>query len=78
MHVLKRAWLLGWDIAIALGFAGLGVLGIGLILAPLRYPTGLFWGVIVVLMGLFGVCLAVAMVMTRLNGPGASTADPTG
>lgn len=69
MHLVKRLWLFGWKVGLAAGFAGLGVLGIGLMAGALWYSVGLFWGVIVFLLGLIGVLMAISAAMTARNGP---------
>ncbi len=69
MHVVKRLWLFAWKVAIVLGFAGLGVLGLGLMVGAVYYPTGLFWGVIVFLMGVFGVLLVAGTALMVKNRP---------
>lgn len=74
MNPIKRLWLLGWKIALIVGFAGLGVLGIGLMIAALWYPTGIFWGVIVFLLGLFGLLMVLGTVLTVVNRPSTSRA----
>ena len=61
-------------LAIAAGFAGIGVLGVGLIAAAVWYPVGVLWGIVVVLLGLLGVCLAAGMAMTVRNQPAGNPA----
>lgn len=64
MGTLKSLWTVLWKIAIAAGFAGIGVLGVGLMIAVFWYPTGIFWGAMVFLIGLLGVLLAAGMGLT--------------
>jgi hypothetical protein len=60
--------------AIAAGFAGIGVMGIGLMAAALWYQTGVLWGIVVFVLGFFGVCLAGGMAMTLRNQPARNPA----
>lgn len=69
MSTVKRLWIAAWQVALAAGFAGIGVLGLGLMIGAVWYPTGIFWKVIIFLMGLLGVFLAVGSAMTALNRP---------
>lgn len=69
MGTMKALWMSLWKVAIAAGFAGLGVLGLGLIIGAVWYPIGVFWGIIVFLVGLLGVLLAFGTTMTMRNPP---------
>lgn len=73
MHVLKRAWLTAWKVALAAGFAGLGVLGVGLMIGSIWYPTGVLWGIIIFLLGLLGVLLALGTGLAVRNRPRPAT-----
>lgn len=57
------------QLGIAAGFLGLGVLGIGLMAGAIWYPTGVLWGIVVFLLGFFGVALAAGYLMTFVNKP---------
>ena len=70
MNVVKRVWLLGWQIGIVAGFLGLGVLGLGLMVGAIIYPTGLLWGIVVFLLGLLGFLLVFALALTQYHRPG--------
>ncbi len=67
MHVVKHLWIGIWKIALALGFLSLGLFGLGLMVGAAWYPTGIFWGIIIFLMGLLGVCLSLGGGMTLRN-----------
>ena len=69
MSTLERAWVGAWTIGLAAGFGGLGIFGIGLMIGAIWYPTGLFWGVMVFLLGLFGLLAAIGAGLTALNRP---------
>lgn len=69
MGFVKTVWLGLWKVAIAVGFASLGVFGVGLLTALVWYPTGIFWGVIIFLMGLLGVLLSIGAALTVRNRP---------
>lgn len=69
MRVANRIWVVSWNVALAAAFGGLGVFGLGLMAAAVWYPTGIFWGTIVFLMGLLGVLLAIGFAMTAGNRP---------
>lgn len=69
MGTIKSLWMGLWKIAIAAGFAGLGVLGLGLMVASVWYRTGVFWGVVVFTVGLLGVLLALGTAMTLRDSP---------
>lgn len=69
MGTVRTLWMALWKVAIAAGFAGLGVFGLGLMAGALWYPTGIFWGSLVFLLGLLGVFLAAGSAMTMRNRP---------
>lgn len=69
MQTVNTLWTLVWTVALAVGFAGIGVLGLGLMIGVVWYPTGLLWGVVVFLLGLLGVLLAVGAAMTAIHRP---------
>ena len=64
-----RVWFAIWKLAIAAGFVGLGLFGVGLMAAVVWYPTTLFWGIVVFLLGLLGFLLAIGAGMTAINRP---------
>ncbi len=57
------------QLGIAAAFLGLAVLGLGLMVGAVWYPTGVFWGIVVFLLGAFGVLLAGGYVLTLVNKP---------
>lgn len=69
MGTVKSLWMGLWTVAIAAGFAGLGVLGLGLMVSAVWYPTGIFWSIIVFLLGLLATLLAIGSAMTVKNRP---------
>lgn len=69
METVKALWLGAWKVAIAVGFASLGVFGVGLLIGLLWYPTGFFWSVVVFLMGVLGILLAIGAALTVRNRP---------
>lgn len=73
MGAMKTLWTVLWTVAIAAGFAGLGVFGLGLMIGAVWYPTGIFWGSIVLVLGALGVLLALASAMTVRNRPPVDT-----
>lgn len=78
MNAIKRLWTLGWTVGIAAGFAGLGVLGLGLMAAAIVYPTGFFWGPIVFVLGLLAILAFLGWGMTVRPRTRDGTQRPSG
>lgn len=77
MGTVRR--LVRWVVQLGIwaAFAGLGIFGLFLMGGAIWYPTGWFWGIVVFLLGLFGVFLALGTAMTAKNRPRTERRGPT-
>lgn len=56
-------------ITLSVGFIGIGLLGVALVIMAVTYPTTLYWRVIVIGMGILAIMIAVGTGMTAKNRP---------
>lgn len=70
MGAVKSLWVIFWKIALVAGFGGLAVFGLGLMVGSVWYSTGIFWRILTFVLGVFGILLAAAAMMTEKNRPG--------
>lgn len=69
MSALRTVGELIGTVALAVGFAGLGVLGIALMYMSVAFDTTILWRIVVFLLGFFGFIVAVGTGMAWRNRP---------
>lgn len=60
-------------VTLIVGFAGIGVLGLGLMGVAIALPGNVLWRIVVFVMGILAVLIAVGTAITAKNRPRAHT-----